>query len=150
MATPGLAGVCFSCGQPLPSDFSTTKPAGAIGAYPLTGGMPAAPTPPANPYASAALAAIVSHAMGEVPVRVGAEVRAGRDPQQCALMLAEPRISGVHATFKFDGEKLWVRDEASNNGVYVSMARIPASVWTPVPIGAQLRVGPVEMAVRLA
>ncbi len=88
--------------------------------------------------------------MGELSVTVGAEVRVGRDPQQCALTLAEPRISGVHATFKFDGDKLWVRDEASNNGVYVSLARIPASVWTPVPVGAQLRVGPIEMSVRLA
>lgn len=88
--------------------------------------------------------------MGEYAVRVGAEVRIGRDPGQCAITLAEPRISGIHATLRFDGEVLWVRDEASNNGVYVSAARIPAAVWTPVPAGAPLRVGPIEMSVRRA
>jgi pSer/pThr/pTyr-binding forkhead associated (FHA) protein len=112
--------------------------------------MPAAPLPPANPYATVAQAAIVSSPMGEYSVRIGAEVRVGRDPGQCAITFAEPRISGIHATLKFDGERLWVRDEASNNGVFVSSARIPAAVWTPVPIGAPLRVGPIEMSVRLA
>ena len=73
----------------------------------------------------------------------------GRDPAQCGVFLQEPRISGVHATLRFDGGQLWVRDESSNNGTYLDGARIAAASWTPVAPGGQLRFGPVDFAVRL-
>jgi hypothetical protein len=134
----------------MPADITARSPP-AQGAYPLTTGMPEVPVPPPNPYAAAsALAAAVITATDGLKymVRPGAELRVGRDPGQCAVILNEPRISGVHATLKFDGALLWVRDEASNNGVYVSGERIPASSWVQVPGGAPLRFGPVEFSVR--
>jgi pSer/pThr/pTyr-binding forkhead associated (FHA) protein len=82
-------------------------------------------------------------------VRAGAEVRVGRDPAQCLIFLSEPRVSGVHATLRFDSGHLVVRDETSNNGTWVSGARLTPGVWTPVPAGMPLRFGPVEFTVQL-
>ena len=76
-------------------------------------------------------------------------MRVGRDPGQCSVFLAEPRVSGVHATLKFEGGLLAVRDENSNNGTWVSGARIAPGVWTPVPAGTPLRFGPLEFSVQL-
>lgn len=82
-------------------------------------------------------------------IRAGAEVRVGRDPAQCTIFLTEPRVSGVHASLRFDAGQLLVRDETSNNGTWVSGVRIAPGSWTPVPAGAPLRFGPVEFSVQL-
>jgi pSer/pThr/pTyr-binding forkhead associated (FHA) protein len=82
-------------------------------------------------------------------VRAGSEVRVGRDPAQCPVYLAEPRISGVHATLRFDAGQLLVRDETSNNGTWIAGTRIPPATWTPVPPGSALRFGPIEFTVSL-
>jgi hypothetical protein len=150
MATPGQPSVCFSCGQPLPADI--TKGGGAVSAptFPLTGAMSAsAPTPPPNPYAAGASAATIVGASGQFTIRAGSEVRVGRDPAQCPIFLAEPRVSGVHSTLKFEGSQLWVRDEMSNNGTWIAGARVAPGAWSPVPGGAQLRFGPIEFSVQL-
>jgi pSer/pThr/pTyr-binding forkhead associated (FHA) protein len=110
--------------------------------------MPVQLQPPANPYVSAS-GAIISGAPGEYAIRGGDEVRVGRDPAQCRVMLNEPRVSGVHSTLKFEGSQLWVRDETSNNGTYVAGSRIAPGAWVLVPPGAVLRFGPVEFTVRL-
>jgi len=73
----------------------------------------------------------------------------GRDPAQCPIFLSEPRISGVHATLRFDAGQLLVRDETSNNGTWIAGSRIAPGVWTPVPVGVPLRFGPIEFAVQL-
>jgi pSer/pThr/pTyr-binding forkhead associated (FHA) protein len=73
----------------------------------------------------------------------------GRDPAQCPILIGEPRVSGVHATLKFDGGQLLVRDETSNNGTYVSGSRIAPGAWMSVPAGVPLRFGPVEFTVQL-
>ncbi len=104
--------------------------------------------PPPSPY-GAKTNAILLGAAGEFAVRAGVEVRVGRDPAQCAIPLTEPRVSGVHATLKFEGGMLSVRDEGSNNGTYVNGVRIAPNTWTPAPPGALLRFGPVEFTVRL-
>jgi FHA domain len=151
MATPGQPSVCFSCGQPLPAEL--TAAAGAP--YPLTGEHgEAALTPPPNPYgappgATGATRALIVGPVGQFPILPGSEVRVGRDAQQCAVALAEPRISGVHSTLKFEASHLWVRDEQSNNGTYVAGERIPPGAWRVVPSGRALRFGPIEFDVRL-
>jgi pSer/pThr/pTyr-binding forkhead associated (FHA) protein len=143
MATPGQPSVCFSCGQPLPASAVGTPPQ-----FPLTGQLAQVPAgPPPNPYTQARGVRLVG-AQGEFSIAPGAEVRAGRDPARCAIAFTEPRVSGLHATLKLEGGQLWVRDEMSNNGTYVSGARIPAGTWTPVPLGAPLRFGPIELLVR--
>ena len=148
MATPGQQSVCFSCGQPLPRNVVAAAPADAP-QFPLTGGMPAPPSPPPNPYGEPASGATILGAAGQFAIRGGVEVRVGRDPAQCPITLTEPRVSGVHATLKFEGGQLLVRDESSNNGTFVNSARIPPATWTSVPQGASLRFGPVEFSVRV-
>jgi hypothetical protein len=125
MATPGQPSVCFSCGQPLPRDLTPSGHPGTPGAATIRG------------------------MAGQFTIRVGSEVRVGRDPAQCPILLGEPRVSGVHATLKFDGGRLLVRDETSNNGTWVAGARIAPGAWTPVPAGAPVRFGPVEFTVQL-
>jgi hypothetical protein len=151
MASPGQASVCFSCGQPLPAEATLGAPAQGA-PYPLTGEhAQSALNPPPNPYGSpgqATRATIVGQ-VGQFPILPGAEVKVGRDPAQCAVALAEPRVSGVHSTLKFEAAHLWVRDEQSNNGTYVAGERIPPGAWTVVPSGRVLRFGPIEFDVRL-
>lgn len=157
MATPGQPSVCFSCGQPLPADMMA-KGGGGVAApgFPLTGAMTAQPlVPPPSPYGAAPPpqaspgAATIRGSAGQFTVRPGSEVRVGRDPAQCPIFLSEPRISGVHATLRFDAGQLLVRDETSNNGTWIAGSRIAPGVWTPVPVGAPLRFGPIEFAVQL-
>jgi hypothetical protein len=156
MATPGQANVCFSCGQPMPRDLqpsSESRDASAqsdvpeVQAYPLTGAQPSALEPPPNPYG--VTGASIIGAAGQFAIRAGIDVRVGRDPAQCPITLQEPRVSGVHATLRFENGGLMVRDEASNNGTYVNGNRIPAGVFTPIASGGGLRFGPVEFSVRL-
>jgi FHA domain len=155
MAPPGQPSVCFSCGQPLPAEL--TKGGGGVAApgFPPTGALTAQPlVAPPNPYGpppgapqGSASSATLRGALGQFTVPLGSEVRVGRDPAQCGIFLAEPRVSGVHATLKLEGGQLLVRDETSNNGTFVAGARIASGAWTPVPVGAPLRFGPIEFAV---
>lgn len=113
--------------------------------------------PPPNPYGASAPApgahiasgAIISGAAGTFAIRPGSEVHVGRDPQKCPVTLAEPRVSAVHSTLKFENGQLFARDENSNNGTHVAGVRLTAGVWSPVPAGSQLKFGPVEFNVRL-
>lgn len=151
MATPGQSSICFSCGQPLPRDVAAAgAPAAPVASppFPLTGGMASPLEPPPNPYGSPQSASIVG-AAGQFAIRAGIEVKVGRDPAQCPITLTEPRVSGVHATLKFEHAKVMVRDEGSNNGTYVNGARLTPGVWETVPSGASLRFGPVEFTVRV-
>jgi len=149
MASPGQASVCFSCGQPLPQGLPpvAAEAAPAAGAFPLTGAMASPLEPPPNPYG--ATGASILGAAGQFAIKAGADIHVGRDPAQCPITLVEPRVSGVHATLRFENGVLMVRDEGSNNGTYVNGLRIPANVFTPVSSGGQLRFGPVEFSVRL-
>jgi len=120
--------------------------------YPLTGGMQSPLEPPPNPYgaqAGAATTAYIVGVAGTFAIRAGIEVKVGRDPAQCPITLSEPRVSGVHATMKFEGGRLMVRDEGSNNGSYVDGTRIASGAWTPVRAGGTVRFGPIEFTARL-
>lgn len=152
MATPGQASVCFSCGQPLPRDGVPVVAAPqAEPQFPLTGGMQSPLEPPPNPYGAQAAAshASIVGAAGSFAIRAGIEVKVGRDPAQCPITLNEPRVSGVHATLKFEGGRFMVRDEGSNNGTYVDGARIASGAWTPVRASGTVRFGPIEFTARI-
>ncbi|APR79579.1 Alkaline serine protease, subtilase family protein [Minicystis rosea] len=108
------------------------------------GGGYGAPAPMVGPTR-----AVISGAAGVFTITPGLEMRVGRDGANCQILLTEPRVSGTHATLKFEAGQLVVRDEGSNNGTYLNGQRIGAGMWTPIPPGAALRFGPVEFAVRL-
>jgi hypothetical protein len=155
MATVGQPSVCFSCGQPLPAEMTKGGGGAAAPGFPPTGALNAAPlVAPPNPYGPApsapvATAATIRGSAGQFTVRTGSEVRVGRDPAQCPIFLSEPRISGVHASLRFEAGQLQVRDETSNNGTFLGGNRIAPAMWTPVPEGVPLRFGPIEFAVHL-
>ena len=120
----------------------------------LTSAQPQMSAPPPNPYSDnsarppgAQRQARLSGAAGTFSIPAGVETRIGRDVALCAVALGEPRVSSVHATAAFDGASLHVRDEGSNNGTFVNGQRLTPAVWTPVPPGALLRFGPVELLV---
>jgi hypothetical protein len=138
MATPGQNSVCFSCGHPIPGEL--TKGGGGAGAPGFRPGPDASLAPPT--------AATLRGSAGQYMIRPGTDVRVGRDPGQCTIFLPEPRVSGVHATLRFESGQLLVRDETSNNGTWVSGARIVPGTWTAVPTGTPLRFGPVEFSVQ--
>jgi FHA domain len=163
MATPGQTSVCFSCGHPIPGELTKGGGGGgapgfpgtsAMGAFPVThviSAQPYAAPPPTQPAPGASPppgAATLRGSSGQFLIRAGAEVRVGRDPGQCTIFLSEPRVSGVHATLRFEAGQLLVRDETSNNGTWVSGARIAPGAWTPVPMGTPLRFGPIEFNVQ--
>jgi pSer/pThr/pTyr-binding forkhead associated (FHA) protein len=141
MTTPGVASVCFSCGQPLGAPAAASE---APKGYALTGALPSAIAPPVDPY-GASSARLVGPA-GDFPLTV-AEAAVGRDPARCRVVLTEPRVSGVHAHVRLLEGSVQVRDGGSNNGTYVDGARIPAEVWVSVRVGAEVRFGPVTFTV---
>jgi hypothetical protein len=93
--------------------------------------------------------AVLNGAAGTYAVSPNIEMSVGRDPAKCHVTLTEPRVSSVHATLKFDGGQLYVRDENSNNGTFVDGHRLAPGAWTVAPTGSALRFGPVEFAIRL-
>jgi len=151
MATPGQPSVCFSCGQPLSGDGMNGGGGDGAPRFPVTDAMNARPLPAPGGQASPSgtVGATIRGAAGQFTIRAGGEVRVGRDPAACSIFLGEPRVSGVHATLKFEGGCLMVRDETSNNGTWVSGSRIAPGTWTAVMIGTPLRFGPVEFTVQL-
>lgn len=99
--------------------------------------------------AGTASRATLQGAAGLFTVMPGMEMRAGRDANQCGILLNDPRVSTVHATLKLENGNLMVRDEGSNNGTFVNSSQVGRGTWSPVPQGALLRFGPVELSVRL-
>ena len=92
---------------------------------------------------------MLSGTHGTYTVAAGRELKVGRDPGLCDIHLTEPRISGMHASLKFEGGQLLVRDEGSNNGTYVSGGQIQSYGWVPLAPGATVRFGPIEFTVQL-
>jgi hypothetical protein len=129
-------------------------PVGAPGYAPAPAPPAADYPPPAGGYAPAPpmagpSRAVIAGAAGVFTITSGLEMRVGRDGANCQILLTEPRVSGTHATLKFESGQLLVRDETSNNGTYLNGQRMGAGMWTPIAPGATLRFGPVEFAVRL-
>ncbi|MFT3769907.1 MAG: FHA domain-containing protein [Minicystis sp.] len=134
-------GAAASPPRPVVAGGPGYAPGPAPGDY---GGGYGAPAPMAGPSR-----AVVAGAAGVFTITPGLEMRVGRDGANCQILLTEPRVSGTHATLKFEAGQLLVRDESSNNGTYLNGQRIAPAMWTPVSPGASLRFGPVEFAVRL-
>ncbi|HEV8244958.1 MAG TPA: FHA domain-containing protein, partial [Polyangiaceae bacterium] len=100
--------------------------------------------------ASNASSATLQGATGVYTVLPGQELKAGRDPAQCGIVLNEPRVSAVHATVKLENGQLLIRDENSNNGTLVNGNRLSPGIWSPVQGGSLVRFGPVEFSARLS
>ncbi|MFZ5895635.1 MAG: FHA domain-containing protein [Myxococcota bacterium] len=139
---PGMA-------QPYQPPAYAPPPAGYAPPPVAYGAQPPAPGYAAQAPMGGSSAAVLQGAAGTFTILNGQELRAGRDPNHCGILLNEPRVSGVHATLKFEHGQLLIRDENSNNGTLVNNVRLTPSVWSPVPSGSLLRLGPVELSVKL-
>lgn len=113
---------------------------GAVGPSPVVGPVVAAPV---------AQRVILQGSAGTFTVVAGTESRVGRDGTRCEIILAEPRVSSLHASVKLENGQFFVRDENSNNGTSLNGVRVTAGQWTSVSHGSLLRFGPIEMNVRL-
>jgi hypothetical protein len=147
-APPGYGAPQPGYGAPQPGGYGAAppyQPQAAPPPQPGYGAPAAAPMPQQGPVSSA----ILHGSAGTFTILSGQELRAGRDPAQCGIVLNEPRVSSVHATLKLDMGQLLIKDENSNNGTLVNNGRLTPGVWSPVPPGSLLRLGPVELSVRL-
>lgn len=138
--------------QPAPYMAQPLPPAPAVNPEFMYGNQPAygnADQPGLGAPVANAQRAVLQSAAGVYTVVAGIEMHVGRDGARCEIPLAEPRVSGLHASLKLEGGQLYVRDENSNNGSLVNNVRLQPGVWTLVPNDSMLKFGPVEMRVRL-
>ncbi len=123
-------------------------PAGAPSPAPVVAPAPRAPVAPSTPAPPNPTRGVLKGRSGVFTVVPGSEMKVGRDPS-CPVLLTEPQVSSFHASLKLENGKLWVRDEQSNNGTFLSGVRIAAGHWTEVPHGASVKFGPEEFSMRL-
>jgi len=127
-----------------------------VGAGPYPAPAPTAPAapPPAydasgvKPHPSGIQRVHLDGSAGLFTLQPGVEVRAGRDGNQCTVLMTEPRVSSVHASLKIEGKQLLLRDENSNNGTLVNGAKVNPGAWVPVANGATISFGPVQFNVK--
>ena len=117
-------------------------------ATPMAAPFPRAPVAPSTPAPANPTRAVLKGRSGVFTIVPNSEMKVGRD-SSCAVLLTEPQVSSFHASLKLESSKLWVRDEQSNNGTFLSGVRIAAGHWTEVPHGSALKFGPEELTVRL-
>ena len=116
----------------------------------VTGPQPVHPPAPVNPYGGpGGPRATISGAAGTFEIQPGVELFIGRDQQRCQVFLQEPRVSGTHASVRFEDGRVIVRDMGSNNGTLINGNQIAPNSETVVPPGSMLRLGPVEFVVRV-
>lgn len=115
---------------------------------------------PESPYATPApvtrvprretggvLRATLEGPLGRFTVLPDLELRVGRDGTRCAAVLTSPAISSHHATFRFEGERLLVRDESSGTGVKLGEVTIPRGSWMEVVDGTIVWFGSEKLRV---
>jgi hypothetical protein len=59
-----------------------------------------------------------------IPLRTDREILVGRDGTSCDVVLADPRISKKHAAIRFTGDRFFIRDQDSLNGILVNKVKI--------------------------
>jgi adenylate cyclase len=72
----------------------------------------------------------------------------GRAAEQCELVVAHATISRRHARLSLAGETLQVEDLGSTNGTSVNGTALRSGTPVSLQVGAKLRLGDVELAVR--
>jgi class 3 adenylate cyclase len=72
----------------------------------------------------------------------------GRAAEQCDLVVAHATVSRRHARLSLAGETLQIEDLGSTNGTSVNGTALRGGAPAPLQVGAKLRLGDVELAVR--
>jgi hypothetical protein len=118
-----------------------------MAAAPMMAGQPYA-APPVMPPPAVVSRAVLQGPFGALVVVPGMEMRLGRDAASCALLVSDPSVSSFHATVKLENGQLWIKDENSNNGTFIAGARLAPGQWTPLAHGGNVRIGPLDFAIR--
>lgn len=84
----------------------------------------------------------IEGAAGRFTVLEGSDLRCGRDGSRCAAVVNNSQVSGLHATFRIEGEALLVRDEGSTSGTRVDGQLLDPGKWVKVEDGGQIAIGP--------
>ena len=74
-----------------------------------------------------------------------AAIGAGRASEN-ELVLDDISVSRRHARLTFAAGQMAIEDQSSANGVFVGGRRLPPNVPTPVPAGATIQIGDVELS----
>ncbi len=74
----------------------------------------------------------------------GSVLELGRSASS-GVVLSNAAVSRKHASLKVNGGELWVRDEGSKNGTFVSGRALTDNWWHAVEAGESLRFGDVEL-----
>ena len=72
----------------------------------------------------------------------------GRAAEQCELVVAHGTVSRRHARLSLAGETLQIEDLGSTNGTAVNSTALQAGAPVVLQVGAKLKLGDVELAVR--
>ncbi len=72
----------------------------------------------------------------------------GRAAEQCELVVAHATVSRRHARLNLAGETLQIEDLGSTNGTAVNGMALQSGTPAALQVGAKLRLGDVELAVR--
>ncbi|HSC89155.1 MAG TPA: FHA domain-containing protein [Polyangiaceae bacterium] len=95
------------------------------------------------------LRATLSGPAGRFVLLPGADLRVGRDGARCAVVLNHPQVSGLHATFRIDGDRVLVRDEGSTSGTRVAGRLLEAGRFIPLEDGNEVQLGPETLQVKI-
>lgn len=91
----------------------------------------------------------IEGAAGRFTVLEGADLRCGRDGSRCAAVVNNSQVSGLHATFRIEGETLLVRDEGSTSGTQVNGQLLEPGKWVQVDDDGEIALGPEILRVSL-
>lgn len=91
--------------------------------------------------------AILVGPAGRFTVLAPADLRCGRDGSRCAAVLNHPQVSGLHATFRVENSRLFVRDEGSTSGTRVNGRSLESGKWEPLQEGDEVSLGPEKLRV---
>jgi ABC-type multidrug transport system ATPase subunit/pSer/pThr/pTyr-binding forkhead associated (FHA) protein len=115
--------------QGVPFDFRTVFAVGAV------------PVPLAHP----AICTMVLSA-GQVQAPAG-QIIVGRDAARASLVIANPAVSGHHATVAIGADRITVTDHGSTSGTWVGGQRIPPEQPVPLDPNGVVAFGPVHVPV---
>lgn len=87
---------------------------------------------------------------GRFVILPGADLRVGRDGARCAAVISHPQVSGLHATFRWDEGRVWVRDEGSTSGTRVAGQLIEVGRYLPLEDGVEISLGPETFVLTLS
>ena len=129
-AAPSFAnGAPVAPNQPVPFDFRTQFAVGQV------------PVPLSHPAL-----VLMLMARGQVNAPPGHLV-IGREASTASLVIANPAVSGTHATVMMD--RMMVQDSGSTSGTYIAGQRIPPNQPVPLDPNGVVAFGPIPVPVGL-